>query len=61
MNINTPGGLVQNEQLRLGRQPAGEDHFLLVAAGKVAHGNFLARRNNAQGHDKLLGELPLFF
>ena len=31
-HIDAPGRLVENEEAGIGRQPAGEDHLLLIAA-----------------------------
>ena len=35
-DVDAAGGLVEDQQLRRGEQPAGEQHLLLVAAGQVA-------------------------
>ncbi len=36
-DVDALGRLVKDDDLRLGRQPLGDHHLLLVAAGKVAH------------------------
>ena len=45
-DVDAAGGLVEDQQLGLGDQPAGEQHLLLVAAGEVAH---RARRGRPAG------------
>ena len=35
-DVDAAGGLVEDQQPRLGDQPAGQQHLLLVAAGEVA-------------------------
>src|SRR3954451_19912993 len=37
-DIDAAGGLVEDEQRRLGDQPAGQQHLLLVAAAEVLDG-----------------------
>src|SRR5699024_1113925 len=34
-DVDSPGGFVQDQYLRLGGQPAAEEHFLLVSSGEV--------------------------
>ena len=36
-DVDAAGRLVQDQDARLARQPAGEHHLLLVAAGELAH------------------------
>ena len=43
-HVDTAGGLVQNQHVRLRHQRLGQHHLLLVAAGEVAHLLVLRRR-----------------
>ncbi len=47
-DVDAAGGLVEDQQARLGDQPAGQQHLLLVAAGEVAHRHVGVRRPDAQ-------------
>jgi len=50
---------VEDEQLGLGREPAGEGDFLLVAAGKAAAGRVGAGALHGEVADEIEGELAL--
>ena len=54
-DIDADGRLVHDEDLRLGLQPLGEQHLLLVAAGKLARLRLRAGRAHAQPRDVALG------
>ena len=55
-DVDAAGGLIQDQQIRLRHQPAGDDGLLLVAAGEVA--NQLLRRGDLdlQQLDVLVGD-----
>ena len=58
-DIDAAGGLVEDEQFRAGGEPAGEDDFLLVAAGEVFDGGFGVGGFDVKSLDETVGDLPL--
>ena len=58
-DVDAAGRLVEDEHVGLGRQPAAEQHLLLVAARQVAHPGLRVRRPDAQFGDVLVDDLVL--
>ena len=48
-DVDAAGRLVEDDQLGRGREPAGEQHLLLVAAGEVAGEQVRVGRAHAEG------------
>src|SRR6202020_553525 len=55
-DVDAARWLVEDENLRLGHQPARDQDFLLIAAGKIDDRLFEIRRSNAQAVLLLLTE-----
>ena len=53
--------LVENQNARLGDQPAGQDDFLLVSTAQIFYELVRRRRADAQEFDVLLGNFILLF
>ena len=47
-DVDAPRGIVQQEHLRIGREPACEDHLLLAATGEARDGIGLGAEPNAE-------------
>src|SRR6478735_6379315 len=47
-DVDAPGGLVEDQDVGLGDQPASEQHLLLVAAREVAHQGSRIRRPDVE-------------
>src|SRR5690554_2111023 len=60
-HIDPPCGFIQDQVHGVGEQPAGQDHLLLVAAGKGFDGRVQGRRLDIQELDILIGELFSLF
>src|SRR5579863_94 len=58
-DVDAARRLVENENFRTGDEPARQDHFLLIAAGKLPDWTFGVRRRDGQRLDHLVGELRL--
>ena len=58
-DVDAAGRLVEDEQARARRQPAGEDHLLLVAAAQVLDRLVGRRRGDVEELDVALGDLVL--
>src|SRR5690606_30835733 len=58
-DIDAARRFVENQDLRLARDPAGEDHLLLIAARQLADRLFDGRGLDAQPVRHRLGDLPL--
>ena len=56
-HVDAAGGLVQEQDLRVGQQPAAQNDLLLVAAGQAADLRLLGGRLGAHGVDGPLGVL----
>ncbi len=58
-DVDALGRLVEDQHGRLGRQPAGQGHLLLVPAGEVLHRRLHRRRLDPQTVDEPGGQLVL--
>jgi hypothetical protein len=58
-HVDAPGGLVQDQELGFGEQPAGEQHLLLVAPGEKLDGLLRSRGLDGQLLDEAGGDLVL--
>ena len=58
-DINAACRFIENEELRVGGEPAGQEHLLLVAARQEADRLFGVRRPDIEAPDKILGHFCL--
>lgn len=58
-DVDAAGRLIEDQELRFGQQPAGEQHLLLVAAGEKLDRLLGARGTDPQLANKALGDLIL--
>ena len=58
-HVDAAGRLVEDQQVRVGEHPLGQDDLLLVAAGELADAVVDARRLGAQPLAVLLGDRVL--
>ena len=58
-DVDAAGRLVEDEEARLGGEPAGEQRLLLIAAGEKADGLFRIRRADVEELDEAVGDLVL--
>lgn len=58
-DVDAAGRLIEDQELRFGQQPAGEQHLLLVAAGEKLDRLLGTRGTDPQLANKALGDLIL--
>ena len=58
-DVDAAGRLVEDQDLRVRREPAGQDHLLLVAAAQVPDELLGVGRGDLQQLDVLVGDRPL--
>src|SRR5208283_4642154 len=56
-DVDAARRLVENEDARLGHQPAGDQHLLLIAAGEIEHRLLEIGRADSEARLLLLAEL----
>ncbi len=60
-DVDAAGRLIEDQELRFGQQPAGEQYLLLVAAGEKLDRLLRARGTDPQLANKALGDLVSLF
>ena len=58
-DVDAARRLVEDQEARIGRQPAGEDHLLLVAAGQQLDRHVERGGADVERLDELAGDLDL--
>src|SRR4051794_25902722 len=58
-HVDATGGFVEDQELRVGGEPAGEQHFLLVAARELADALLGAGALDAEAADEAVDDLAL--